>query len=401
MIRFLCLVILCIAGLSPAPVLAQEGISVVSSAAAMDFPDSITFTLEAEGLVDITEVTLSYQVEYLSCVDIVARATPDFTPGQSISATWQWDMRRTGSPPPGVRIVYWWSVGDTAGHSLETAKAALSFDDDRFAWRSLTLDSITILWYESDLPFAEELMDAAHDALETLAATTGACLEQPATIYVYASSADLRSASVYSHEWTGGQAFSRYGTVTLGVSPRELEWGKRALAHELAHLVIHQITFNCYGGSIPRWLDEGLAMHAEGELEPPFQQSLEQAISQDRLISVRSLMSTFPADPDLALLSYAESYSIVSYLIETYGPARMLQLLDVFSEATGYDQALEQVYGLDSDGLDSDWRASLGLGASPASTPSLPAIDLSWLGWAFIALVLILVVSALFRLRRL
>ncbi|GAI54848.1 unnamed protein product, partial [marine sediment metagenome] len=32
---------------------------------------------------------------------------------------------------------------------------------------------------------------------------------------------------------------------------KQLDWGKRALAHELGHLVTHQITFSPYGAILP------------------------------------------------------------------------------------------------------------------------------------------------------
>jgi len=37
----------------------------------------------------------------------------------------------------------------------------------------------------------------------------------------------------------------------------------------------------------------------------------------------------------------------------------MKQLLDVFRQGSGYDEALQTVYGFDQDGLDALWRKSL------------------------------------------
>ena len=39
----------------------------------------------------------------------------------------------------------------------------------------------------------------------------------------------------------------------------------------------------------------------------------------------------------------------------------MLQLLNVFKEGSAHDDALLEVYGFDTDGLDDLWRQSLGL----------------------------------------
>jgi hypothetical protein len=146
--------------------------------------------------------------------------------------------------------------------------------------------------------------------------------------------------------------------MAIGIDADNLEWGKRAIAHELTHLIVHQVTLNPYG-DLPTWLDEGLALHSEGDLLPVFVSNLNQAISTDSLISVQSLASPFSVYANEASLSYAESYSIVEFLIESYGQERMFQLLSTFRAGNTYDGALEEVYGFDMDGLDERWRAWL------------------------------------------
>jgi len=134
-----------------------------------------------------------------------------------------------------------------------------------------------------------------------------------------------------------------------------MDWGKRVISHELTHLVIHQATFNPYN-DLPTWLDEGLAMTAEGDLEAVFLAALDQANKNNGLISVRSLASPFSAYAGESLLAYAESYKIVEYLIDEYGREKMFELLSTFEQGSGYDEALNRVYGFDMDGLNSLWR---------------------------------------------
>jgi hypothetical protein len=160
---------------------------------------------------------------------------------------------------------------------------------------------------------------------------------------------------IHPQEWTGGVAYTRYGIIAIGIAPTNIGWGKRAIAHELAHLVVSQMTLNPYN-ELPTWLDEGLAMYAEGELESEFASSLEGAIDNDSLISVQSLCSPFSSFADRASLGYAQSYSLVEYLISSYGQGKMLELLNTFKEGSGYDAALEAVYGFDMDTMDSLWR---------------------------------------------
>ncbi len=375
--------------------LAQGEITVISSDAETQFPSTITFSLEAEAATDITDIDLVYRKSGESLIPVSSRVDVDFIPGQLVTASWTWDMLETGGLPPGTEIDYWWLIEDAAGHKLETSPATIAFDDLSHDWRSLASDQVSIFWYEGDLSFVQELVDAADEALERLAGEIGVALEQPVKIYIYASSGDLRNALVYPQEWTGGIAFPGYGIVIIGISPDNLAWGKRAIAHEMGHLVVHQALSGFYG-HLPVWLDEGLAMDAEGDLRSDLQTLLNEAIAHDTLFSVRSISSSFPTDPDEARLCYAESYSLVQFLIDTYGSGKMLNLLGVFNEGNTYDDAMLEVYGFNVDGLNAVWRGSLGLGPQPSPIPGGDASGFPALYIALVATVVILSVLPIY-----
>ena len=154
--------------------------------------------------------------------------------------------------------------------------------------------------------------------------------------------------------------FEGFNIIAIGVAPNQLSFGEGAVPHELTHWVVHQVTFNDYGAGLPTWLDEGLATYIQGAV-PDYQAALNYAIQNNQLISVRSLSSPFSAITQEALISYGESQSIVTFLIQTYGENKMNQLLNVFQQGSDYDDALKQVYGFDQDGLNALWRQSLGI----------------------------------------
>jgi hypothetical protein len=347
--------------------LVLNGFSVALPQPEVEFPHSITFNLRARSEVPITRITLQYQVERLSLIPVTSVAFPEFEPATEVTTSWTWDMRKTGGLPPGARVKYWWSLEDERGRQKDTSPAIVSFEDQHHAWRNWTQGRLNLFWYEGEESFAAELLTAASQALERLARDTGVALEQPLNIYIYAGYQDLQEAMIYPQEWTGGVAFTEYSTVVLGISPDNLGWGKDAIAHELAHMLISLKTFSCSRVSPPTWLDEGLAMYAEGELNPGMSHILEQAIQEDSLISVRSLSSPFSAYAEQAYLSYAQSYSIVKFLIDTYGSDKMLELLERFRQGSGYDEALQQVYGFDTDGLDARWRQHIGAPPRPSA----------------------------------
>ncbi|MBA7695514.1 hypothetical protein ES703_104142 [subsurface metagenome] len=343
--------------LSPGLVQAQGGLIILDSSAEAEFPFKLRFNLSAESDVDITDIRLHYTVDRESYAQVSSEVYIEFVPDTTIDVQWVWDMRKTGGLPPGSSVEYWWIVEDVNGDKIETTPVRARFDDNRYPWQSITEGKVTIYWYEGKQSFAQagEIMLAAQQALARLAEDTGAYLKKPARIYIYADARDLQGAMIFPQEWTGGVAFTRYGIIAIGISPHNLSWGKRATVHELTHLVIHQMTFNPYN-DLPTWLDEGLAMYNEGELEAELNAYLERAIAENSLISVRSLSSPFSAYGEEAYLSYAQSYSLVEFLITSYGQGKMLGLLNTFSEGSSYDGALEKVYGFDMDGLDTLWR---------------------------------------------
>jgi hypothetical protein len=340
---------------SPVVARADSQITVIESRAEVLFPFSLTFELSARSEVDITDIRLRYTVEGTDFAEVINEGYLSFTPSTEVDVSWSLDMLKIGGLPTGSSLDYWWRITDAAGNTIETAPAHVRFDDTRYDWDALTEGKLTMYCYQGDDDFLAELMEAAQEALVRLAESTGAELEQPVSFYIYADTIDLQGAMIYPQEWTGGVAYPRLGIIAIGISPTNIDWGKRAIAHELAHLVTHQMILNPYSG-IPRWLDEGLAMYAEGSMLMTFFNALSWAIANDSLISVPSLASPFAADANVATISYAESYSLVEYLILTYGHDKMLELLNTFSQGAGYDEALEAVYGFDMRGLDSLWR---------------------------------------------
>jgi len=347
--------------LSPvSSVQANSGLRLLDSSAEVNFPASLKFSISAESDVNIVDIRLHYQIDRMSFAQVTSEVYIEFTPATAVQAEWTWDMRRTGGLPPGSGVDYWWILRDARGSEVETEPLRVRIDDNRYGWQSLTRGKITMYWYEGDDAFAERLMAAAQQTLDRLAEDTGAEPAKPVEIYIYANARDLRGSMIFPQEWTGGVAFTRHGVIAIGIPPDSFDWGERVIAHELTHLVIHQITFNPYG-DLPTWLNEGLAMYAEGALPAEYTALLKNNVAGDNLISVRSLSSPFSAHAEESALGYIQSYSLVEFLIGSYGQEKMFELLGTFKRGSGYDEALVKTYGFDMDGLDAQWRDYIGV----------------------------------------
>jgi len=328
----------------------------------LNFPESATFRAAITSDVDITSVVLEYGNEQQTCGEVIAKAFPQFEPGKTVNAEWIWEMRQSGSLPPGAQLWWRWRVVDANGNETVTETKTATWLDNIHQWQTMNngdSQGVHLHWYEGDQSFATDLAKAASDGLLFNETQAGLKADAPIDLYIYANTNELQEAILYEPSWTGGQAFPDQDIVILGISSSDLDWGRDAIVHELTHVLVGHLTFSCLG-DVPTWLNEGLAVYSEGELDQASQQQLEDAIRDDTLLTVRSLSAGFSEVADKAYLSYSQSYSITKFLIETYSQDKMTALLIALRDGKTIDEALMQTYGFNIDGLDDAWRAAIG-----------------------------------------
>lgn len=332
----------------------------------LNFPDSITFHATIESNAQITSVVLEYGTKELTCGSVVAKAFPEFTPGTDVAVEWTWEMKQSGSLPPGTTLWWRWRYSDENGENYLSESKTITWLDSTHAWKTISSGYINLHWYSGDQAFADELLDTSVAGLELLRTDAGLQPEGPIHLYIYGNTDDLKDAILYEPGWTGGLAYPNHDIVIIGISQNDIEWGRDAIVHELTHVLVGHLTFSCLG-SVPTWLNEGLAVYSEGDLDPNSEAQLNQAISDDQLLTVRSLSGGFSEVPSKAYLSYSQSYSIVKFLIETYGQDKMNALLIALRDGTTIDDALLKVYGFDVEGLEVAWRDAIGAAPKAAS----------------------------------
>ena len=330
-----------------------------SNKAEVVFPDTITFSLSGNAPGDIHSINLVYGTDKHSLVSETNTIKPDFKPGKVVSAKWTWLMKKTGSLPPGAKIWWTWELTDEEGNTTSTPKESLIYSDTRFTWESIKSATMDIYWHDQDKAMIQELTNEVESKVARIQLNFVIPGERKPRIFIYRSSEELRGAVLHEQEWTGAMAFPDYNIVLTALNPDILEWAKMALPHEITHLIIGEAIFGPFG-DIPTWLNEGLAQYAEGEMEDYLKQALDDAIQNKSLISLLSLVSNFPTNTAQAYLAYAESNSVVRYLLETYGWEKMNQLISIFKDGSTYDNALEKVYAFDTGMLEAKWKAAIG-----------------------------------------
>ncbi len=330
------------------------------------FPDALVFHVQAESDAEIREVRLRYTFlpENRS-----ASAQAEFEPGTRVQATY---TLRSGTRqvyiPPGKAIRYFWELRDAAGNELRTEERQTAFDDTRFPWQQVSDGIVTVYYYRGERRDAEVMAQVANETLAKASALMGTTLRFPVRIWAYASQRDfqiaLAHASVTHDPNVLGQAHEP-DTFIMVVdrlsSPTALDTAR----HELTHLV----TANALQGGpfkdlYPSWLNEGTSVYMQVQPnDVGYIDALEKAVREDTLIPLRALTSGTRAR-DIGLF-YGESYALVKYLIETYGPQKFAQMIAEFKQSGDLDATFMKVYGVDRDGLYRAWRVSLGLPPEP------------------------------------
>ena len=344
---------------TPAPAPDPAEVTITSNRALTDFPNTIAFALDGSSTVPVASINLEYGTDKRSIVGEVSRVEPEYAPEVKIRTSYVWEMKKTGSLPPGARVWWRWRITDEDNRTYVTPRQTIVFEDTRYQWQTEVAPDLDIYWYSLGASLVKELTEGVESRLSSVKLEVNIPEERKPKVFVYPDSEELRSAVLFTQEWTGALAFWDYNIILIPARSDNLEWAKRILAHEITHLLVREATFGPFG-DIPTWLNEGLAQYAEGEMEEYHRQALDDAINGNKLLSVRSLGSSFPADPNQASLAYAQSLSLVSFLIDTYDWAKMRELLAIFKEGSTYDNALQEVYSLDTGGLEEQWRAHVG-----------------------------------------
>lgn len=393
--------------LSPASLVAAEsGVVFRQLGATVAFPEAIEFTLDARAEREVTRLELLYAPAF-SPVTTVVR--PPFQPGRELRVSYRRDML-TNYLPPGLDIHYRWRLHFADGSWVDSPEQTLLYLDQRYSWVRTEQGPVQVFSAVADPSHGQTALRVTLEAIDRFHNAFGLEVEGPIRVVVYGSQRDLLSAlPPQSAEWIGGIAQPELRLILTGVSPgpgAETEF-RRVLSHEVVHLLVAQATSNPYN-SPPAWLDEGLAAYYQEVEDARFGPILERAVRSGSLIPVRALNSSFPVDPEQALLSYAESRSVVQFIVEQLGEQRMAALLRVFQEGVSYDEAVQRALGMTIDELDQAWKAWLGypgdrvagsLDGPPANPPA--SLNPSLLLMAFAAsLVLVSMAWRWVRARR-
>ncbi|MDF2763021.1 MAG: hypothetical protein K0S83_1755 [Thermomicrobiales bacterium] len=243
-----------------APALAQDAVedsapaaipalAVARNEATVEFPERITFSLDAETTDPIGNLELLYRSPGLETFSV---ELPPFEAGATELAVEHPVDLHAGEVPPGIDIQYRWRITEADGDVVETPEQTLSWFDDRYDWTPLSGPNVTVYTYDADPAFQQAILDAAERTVASLAESYDAELEQPIRVWVYADKDHLYGALPPNSEpWIAGAAFPALHVIMAVLPPGNYDEAGRVVPHEISHQVLHQATQNAFN-SPPR-----------------------------------------------------------------------------------------------------------------------------------------------------
>lgn len=335
---------------------AAAAIAIDGIDATANFPAGITFDLSATAKRPIVKADLLYAKAEVETMNLVSA---DVDPGNSVDLSLPVDFR-ANYVPPGIDITYYWQLTDDAGNVVETEPKVVTWEDSRFDWQQVSTDQVTVSYYSGDDAFANQVLQSAQSTIDRLQTTFDVAHTRPIRIWAYNSKTDFQgSQAPNSQEWIAGTAYPELQVVLAVLPDGDTREVGRVVPHEISHQVLYQATRNPFNVP-PTWLDEGLAVSNQDNGNESFQAMVETAAQNGKLFSIRSLTSEFPYDPADASLAYAESYSMVQFILQRWGNDGMAAIIANYRAVNSTDDVLRKALGVDVDGLDQLWKESLG-----------------------------------------
>jgi hypothetical protein len=157
-------------------------------------------------------------------------------------------------------------------------------------------------------------------------------------------------------DWSGGLYDGKI-RLPVGGADELTPQLKGVLYHEYTHVVVQEIT----NGTCPTWLNEGLAElqgrkifnHPLGELG--------KAAKKGSYIPFTRLEGQFTSlNNSEAALAYQQSYSLVNFMVSSYGWPKVTELLQRLGAGDVIAVAMKKVmgdFGLDYEGVIDEWRS--------------------------------------------
>lgn len=333
----------------------QEGIVVENPSVEVSFGQSIKFSATIRAASPLQEVSVLFRG-----VNENVTRVESMQVGEGGAVNFTYDASQNTFPPFSW-VVFWFQATVEGGATYTSAPAQFEYRDDRFPWRQVSRDNITVNWYAGDDAFGASALDTAVSGVQGMNTIIPITLSKPVEIYIYSNPSDLRDTLLLGGvDWTGGHAHPELGVVMVAVTPGAGQFMEMEtlIPHELAHVMMYRALGEKYNRQ-PVWLVEGIASMVELYPSPEYSRALEIASQNNSLIPIVDLCASFPLDSGSAFLAYAQAQSFVTYIRNSFGTSGLARLVGAYGDGFDCELGAAQALGVSLSQLDVRWRENV------------------------------------------
>ena len=206
-----------------------------------------------------------------------------------------------------------------------------------------------VIIYYKDVPedFIKSIEETAEYYYQEITANLGFTRyenwswDSRAKIYLYRDDREYLKAYKQA-SWSHGMAAVREKVIRT--FPSAHGFFDSTLPHELGHIIFRE--FVGFKADIPIWLEEGVAMYQEKARRWGANKTVKEAIENKKFMSLGELskLELYGTDAKTADLFYAESASVVYYLMTELGKYKFLTLCAQLKSGDSFERALLTTY---------------------------------------------------------
>ncbi|TRZ96391.1 hypothetical protein D4R78_00145 [bacterium] len=232
-------------------------------------------------------------------------------------------------------------------------------------WRLAKSNHFIVYYKEASESFINRTIEKAEEYYDQIADELGFrrydfwLWDKRAKIYIYDNLEDYQAATDQP-SWSSGIVSPKDKIIKTFLDAHG--FFDRTLPHEMGHIIFREfVGFDNH--AIPVWLDEGVASLGERQRYSTFHILVKQAIKNGKFIQMEELTNLSPQqmqDDASVNLFYAESISIVDYLLKEFGRDRFVFFCQTLRDKRDLKGALSYAYSFrDTEDLGLSWREYL------------------------------------------
>lgn len=228
-------------------------------------------------------------------------------------------------------------------------------------WKEHKCSHFILYYKQADMTFITRVEEMAEYYYDRIARDLGFTRyknwtwDDRARIYIYDDAQDYVTSG-RQMEWSSGTASATKRTIRT--FPAAHGFFDSTLPHELGHIIFRE--FVGFKARIPIWFEEGVAMYQEQARRWGAHETARAALQNGTFMPLNEmalLQLSDRTENDLVQLFYAESASIIHYMMSELGQERFVRLCRKLQEGNPFDWTLESVYVRfkDSNQLNDAW----------------------------------------------